>query len=125
MIEFLLLVISLTLLYILLPIVSVYSFVKNIINRDWRNMRLRFFRAAYSIDQFGNVISSELFNDILIKKGGYKFGNPDETISSVMGKNYRDDTLTIPGKVLRWILDTIDENHCLKSIEEDETNTRK
>lgn len=125
MIDFILLVISLTLLYILLPFVTLYSFVKNLIKRDWRNMKLRFFRAAYSIDQFGNVIASELFNDVLIKKGGYKFGNPDETISSVMGKNYRDNTLTSAGKVLRVVLDTIDENHCLNSIESDETNTRK
>ena len=83
------------------------------------------FLTAVAIDQMGNVLGAPFFNDTFIKKGGYNFGNPDETISSVIGKNYRDNTLTWVGSIFRWLLDTIDTNHSLNSIEEDETNTRK
>jgi hypothetical protein len=79
-----------------------------------------FLNIAIGIDQLGNVICQGLFNDILIKKEGFKFGNPDETISSVLGRNYKTNTLTILGGLIRWILDKIEPNHCVKSIEEDE-----
>ena len=48
---------------------------------------------------------------------GYAFGNPNETISSALGKNQRDGTLSWFGKVICKILDTIDKNHCEKSID--------
>ena len=97
-----------------------------------------FFSAALAIDQFGNVFFQHLFNITLIKyKVEFKinhlddgnidtelrdnpnrFGNPDETISSVLGKNKRENTLTKTGKALDWILDKLDPNHSIKSIEE-------
>ena len=43
-------------------------------------------------------------------------GNVNETISSVLGKNQRFGHLTKFGKVICKILDTIDKNHCEKSI---------
>ena len=57
-----------------------------------------------------------LWNKTLKKENGYKFGAEDETISSALGKNQRDNTLTKTGKKLVWILDKIDKNHCIKSI---------
>lgn len=39
-------------------------------------------------------------------------------ISSVLGKNQRDKTLSSTGKVLAGILDFIDKDHCKESIEE-------
>ena len=50
------------------------------------------------------------------------FGNPDETISSVLGKNQRDNTLTLLGKLIVWVLNMVDENHSEKAIEDDEQN---
>ena len=47
-----------------------------------------------------------------------QFGNEDETISSVLGKNERMQTLTGLGRVIVSILDFIDPNHALNSIEE-------
>ena len=82
-------------------------------------------KTARSIDVFANVEAQELFNDTLIQKGGYKFGNRQETISSVMGKNQRTNTLTRAGKTLRVILDFIDEDHCKNSINDDLSNTTK
>jgi len=50
--------------------------------------------------------------------GGYEFGKTGETISSALGKNQRDNTLTNCGKILVTILDFLDKNHCKKSIKE-------
>lgn len=72
--------------------------------------------SAVNLDRFGNSEFRTLFNLTLKKKEGYKFGNMEETISSVLGKNQRDNTLSFAGKVLVFILDTIEKNHCKKSI---------
>ena len=78
-----------------------------------------YFRStAVNIDRFGNREFKALFNKLLIKENGYRFGDIRETISYVLGKNQRDKTLTKTGKVLVWILDLIDKNHCEKSIED-------
>jgi hypothetical protein len=79
------------------------------------------YKVAYGIDQLGNVVGAPVFNIILIKKNGYKFGNPDETISSVLGKNYRDNTLRDLGFIISHLLG-VDKLHVIKSIEEDEKN---
>lgn len=73
---------------------------------------------AISKDQYGNVLGQYVFNLVFIKKGGYKYGHPDETISSVTGKNKRGGTLTWAGKALDFIFEILDENHSLESIEE-------
>lgn len=83
------------------------------------------FKIAYSIDQLGNVVCSELFNITLIKyknESSYKFGNPDETISSVLGKNKQRNTLTKAGEILSKFLNFLDRNHVIKSIEPKEND---
>ena len=74
--------------------------------------------SAVNLDRFGNYEFRTLFNLTLRKKEGYEFGNFEETISSVLGKNQRGGTLSRAGRVLAWILDSIDKDHCKKSIEE-------
>ena len=74
---------------------------------------------AISIDQKGNVIMSVLFNDILRKSGGHRFGDPDETISMVLGINKRDNTLTWLGSFIAKILNKIEKDHVEKSIDLD------
>lgn len=71
---------------------------------------------ALSLDIWGNVEFRTLWNSTLRTKNGYDFGKQGETISSALGKNQRDKTLTNLGKILVFILDTIDKNHCQKSI---------
>jgi hypothetical protein len=56
-----------------------------------------------------------LFNKTLAT--GHRFGDIEETISSVLGKNQLTGTLTGLGKALVWILDKIDNNHAIKSID--------
>lgn len=106
----------------------------------------KYFRdCAIVIDVLGNVLCQHLFNVILIKEDSKnKFGKIKETISSVVGKNiltsqstfhkvyyifkinnvkfltfgifwYSD--LKFLGSVLANILDKLDKNHCLKSID--------
>jgi 8-oxo-dGTP diphosphatase len=123
--EISLLVTAIVLLFWLLPIVFLYMLLKYVITGNLRMLTIWSKRVAMSLDVFANVHASEIFNDILIKKGGYKFGNKQETISSVMGKNQRDGTLTIIGKGLRIILDVIEYGHCILSINDELTNTRK
>jgi hypothetical protein len=65
-------------------------------------MKKYFWNILISIDQFGNTVIG---------------GDPDETISSRMGK--RKDTC----KVCYWLcklLSVVDHRHCVKSIEADE-----
>ena len=111
----LLTILALTLLYITSPISIIYAIIKRITKRNGINTY--FIRMAIAFDKVGNVISSDLFNDIMIKKEGYRFGLSEETISSVLGKNKRDNTLLWPGRLLSRVLDKIQRNHVEISIE--------
>lgn len=78
---------------------------------------------ATSKDQHSNVAMKYLFNDIMIRKEGYKFGNKDETISSVFGKNQKMLKLRWFGYVIGVrFLNIFEKDHSLKSIDETETN---
>lgn len=72
--------------------------------------------SAVNLDKFGNREFRTLFNKVLINDGGYRFGNIEETISSVLGKNQLTGTLTKCGLILVWVLDKIENDHALKSI---------
>lgn len=73
--------------------------------------------SAINIDKFGNREFRTSLNKTLIQENSpFMFGNDNETISSVLGKNQRFGYLTKFGKVICKILDTIDKNHCEKSI---------
>lgn len=87
----------------------------------WWHIKKYSFKLAHTIDQSGNVVCEDMFNYTLIKKNAVnKFGNPDETISSVIGKNKVKNNLTKTGNILDNILDKIDPNHSIKSIDETE-----
>ena len=73
---------------------------------------------AVSIDKFANRELRATWNKYLRTNEGYKFGNENETISSALGKNQRDKTLSKTGKVVCYILDKIDKEHCKNSINE-------
>jgi hypothetical protein len=123
--EIIILVAALIMLIIILPIVCVYMVLKRLINGNGKMISVWCWRVSKAIDVFANIHGAEIFNDLLINKGGYKFGNPQETISSVIGKNQRDETLTILGNTLRALLDVIEYGHCILSINNELTNTRK
>ena len=78
-----------------------------------------YFRSsALNLDKYGNRELRKLWNSTFRKSNGYKFGLIDETISGVLGKNKRVGTLSRTGKVLAYILDRLDKDHCIKSIDD-------
>jgi hypothetical protein len=103
-------------------IISIILFpIGFIITMFYPNRKKYLYNIALGIDQLGNVVCARLFNLTLIYQSSiHKFGNEDETISSVIGKNKRTNTLTIIGHLLDTLLDAIDKNHSIDAIEEDE-----
>ena len=84
----------------------------------WKRFNGYFREEAVAIYSFGNSQYRSLFNAWFIKEKGYQHGNINETISSVLGKNQRDETLTKFGMLITKILYRMDENHCKESINE-------
>jgi hypothetical protein len=76
-----------------------------------------FKQTAVDIDRFGNH-NFRCFLNATMQVNGYEFGDVRETISSALGKNQRDGTLSKFGKGICIVLDKLDKNHCKKSIKE-------
>lgn len=110
---FILLIIAIFLAIPLLPLGWLYSIFTLRSKPEKLNAYARVI--ALSIDQLGNVVLSNLFNDIMIKKGGYPFGDEDETISKVLGVNKYIKKLTWLGSLLADILNKIDPDHVEKA----------
>jgi hypothetical protein len=109
-------IVSLILCSIFYPIGFIYSVVLTLFKNGYTELDKYLFQCAISQDQHANTWLSKLFNDVLIKQGGAKFGNTDETISSVLGKNQLSDKLTKLGKLINSILNKIENDHSIKSI---------
>ena len=112
---------------ILFILIAPAGFVLGIIyNAFKKNLGEYFKHIAISIDQGGNVILQNTFNLILIKekKEDLLFGNEDDTISSVLGKNQIENNLSKFGSVFCKILDLIDKDHCKNSIERSINNKK-
>lgn len=77
-----------------------------------------FFNIAISLDILGNFVCAILFNLTLIKnnQSAYRFGKEGETISSSLGKNLLAGNLTLIGRALNSVLNLLDRNHSIKSI---------
>lgn len=99
------------------PIGFVYGIFHNLFTRGFKGVGEFLLRIAISIDQLGNVIMQHVLNTLWIKRSGYKFGNRDETISSALGRNKKLGSLTLFGKLIDKILDVIDPDHSLDSID--------
>lgn len=112
--ELILLIISI----VLFIIVGTIGFFYSLIVAMLRGLKDYFLTVAISFDQTGNAVCRHLFNDILRRPGGHKFGNPDETVSQVLGVNtyhYPESKLFRLGRGLVWILNKIDKNHIEKA----------
>ena len=95
----------------------VYGIFYSLFTKGFRGLGAFLLQIAVSIDQLGNVMMQHLLNLLWIRPGGYAFGNRDETISSALGRNKRNGTLTGFGKGIDALLDFIDPNHSLNSID--------
>ena len=113
----LLFAISVLLFILTAPLGFIYGIFQSLFSRGLTGVGEYLLKLAISIDQLGNVLMQHLLNTLWVKQGGYKFGNRDETISSAIGRNKKMDTLTVFGKGIDSILDHIDPNHSLNSID--------
>lgn len=95
----------------------IYGILHSVFKRGFKGLGEYLLQVAISIDQLGNVIMQHLLNLLWIKPGGYAFGNRDETISSALGRNKQGGNLSGFGKAIDAILDFIDPNHSLNSID--------
>ena len=71
-----------------------------------------------ALDQLSNVLFGPLLN-LALRPAVARFGDPDETLSSVFGKNAQAGQCRgcqLICRVLGWI----SPNHCQRSIENDE-----
>lgn len=106
-------------LYIVLTIFSIAYTVFRVLFKYQFNLKhslvelgLYFKANAQSIDQSGNVMIQHPANDILIdSENGHLFGNADEDISGVLGKNKLQNTDLYGGKLISAGLNLIDPNH--------------
>jgi len=96
---------------LLFLIFGTIGFVYSIVWRMMRSASVYFWQIAIAIDELGNTLCQDLFNNTMRAEGGHKFGNSDETVSYVLGKLKKEDKLLPVGKALAWILNKIDENH--------------
>ncbi|WP_282054477.1 hypothetical protein [Maribacter luteus] len=117
LIGLLLFCISIILMLVTGPLGFIYGIFHSLFTQGFSGIGEFLLKIAISIDQLGNVMMQHLLNQLWIKKAGYRFGNRDETISSVLGKNKQSDTLTGFGKAIDKILDIIDPDHSLNSID--------
>ena len=102
--------------WILIPPLTVWNLI--IVNQKYGNTKGYFRSTALSLDIWANFELRTLWNTKLRINGGYEFGKIGETISSALGKNERDNTLSKKGKLLVKILDFLDKNHCQKSMKD-------
>jgi hypothetical protein len=127
---FVLFLISIVIASVLGPVAFIYTIIRSLVRLSRTEMQMLFGRLfyfmAYSIDQFGNVIGQYLFNDTLITKDStYKFGNPDVTISAVLGMNKKNKTLSKLGTYICNILNYIDPNHVEKAADSEIINRKQ
>tara|TARA_R110000850_G_scaffold5554_1_gene22770 strand:+ start:7376 stop:7777 length:402 start_codon:yes stop_codon:yes gene_type:complete len=121
LIGLLLIVIAKVIFMILVIPAVITALIFYIYNSTYSNIGTYLKNIAISIDQLGNVVCKVLFDLTLITSNANdKFGNVDETVSSVLGKNERSKTLSILGYIIVSILNMIDLNHSEKAIEDNE-----
>ena len=109
----LLYLVSLILLFIFYPIGYIWS----LIIVKWAKLGRYNENVAIGIDVLGNIFLAPVLNKYFVTNKGYQFGYRGETISSVLGKNKIVNMLSALGKTLANLLDKIDKNHCINSID--------
>ena len=118
---FILFIVSVVLTSILTAFSFIYELIRSIYKVRFvtglKKIDNWFLKGAVSIDQFGNGSCAGLLNLTMRKKGGHDFGDIDVTVSCVLGWNDNNNTLTKFGKVVVWILDKLEKDHCQKAVE--------
>ena len=109
--------VSIILFALTAPFGIIYGFFYSVFKKGLRGIGEYCLKIAVSVDQLGNVLMQHLLNLLWLKKDAYKFGNRDETISSAIGRNKKLGLLSGFGRFIDKILDRIDPDHSLNSID--------
>jgi len=89
-----------------------YSLFKNLMLFRFINLNIYFLNIAIAVDRLGNAVAgADLFNDIMIKEGELRFGDPSMTISKVLGINKISKKHIGIDDSISDILNTIEPNH--------------
>lgn len=118
-------------LYLAAVVVLIYInfYNRKLVRKKHQNLNGYDRQQAIALDVFAGRNYRTLWNTTLILDNGYKFGTDGETMSSVLGKNLIDDTLTTKpsedmpqwfyGTNLVKILDKVfkEKNHCINAID--------
>lgn len=100
------------------PIGILFAIGRQFVSHKVIMLNIYLLEVALVLDQAGNVIMQHFLNFALLKKKkhAYLFGNKNETISSVIGKNSLTGTLNSVGLMTDAFLNFIDNRHSLDSI---------
>ena len=100
------------------PFGFLYALIRQTVSSKTKSLNIYFIEMALVFDEVGNVTMQHLLNDLLLiqKEHTYLFGNKNETISSVIGKNSLTNTLSPLGRALNSFLNFLDKDHSLNSI---------
>lgn len=121
----LLLILTTLLCSVFYTIGFIYAMISSIRHKGLKSY---FYKIAFSLDQTGNVICSYIFNDLWIHPNGHRMGNPDETISHVLGMNLKNNTLYPFGILISKVVDKAaylmsgEVNHCLNAANNSQNN---
>ncbi len=116
--SFLLFLIAAFLLITTAPIGFLFAIVRQLVFSKVKMLSIYLLEVALVFDQAGNVVMQHFLNFTLLKKTkqAYLFGNKNETISSVIGKNSITGTLNMVGLLTDAFLNFVDNRHSLDSI---------
>lgn len=99
------------------PLALVWTFIDAIRYPNMkRRLAVNLYAGAVALDIFGNVAYPSMLNAWFCKRGAHLHGQRDETISSVLGKNWTTGHLTLAGQMLAGFLNMVDRNHCYLAI---------
>ena len=104
--------------WIALPLLAV-TIIKSILDRNLlEKIAEILYHVAWLIDCMANVLLQVPLNLFFVSKGGYKYGQAGESISSATGKNEIYGRLTGAGIIFTELLSFFfGKDHAIKSIE--------
>lgn len=113
--EFLLLIISIILEFLLSVILGALNYTLAACNWELRKYMLE---RAYINDVEGNVKFQYTLNLWMVKPGGEQFGDPFQSLSYVIGRNIQKQKQKRLSKIIdKYILEPAEENHSLKAVD--------
>lgn len=111
LLNLLLMVVAWILLRCLIVISFIYTVLKLSAKLRFNDLSQYFWDSALTLDISGNVICQHLFNDLMIKPNGFRFGQEGITCSKTLAENKKIGTWYKLGDRVGWLLNKIDKNH--------------